>query len=154
MSAREIALDTNVFLLFLVGMRDASSIAKNKRLEAYDEEAFERLRNLVSAFDRIVVTPGCLSEVTNLLDFDKSSRKENYGHLARMLNTAGVLDERYVAAIDAVKNPCYRWLGITDATYVEIAKRGIPVVTADFQLFQQVICYAADSVNFGALAFN
>ncbi len=46
------------------------------------------------------------------------------------------------------------WLGITDATYVEIAKRGIPVVTADLQLFSQVVGYSPDSVNFVSFALS
>lgn len=154
MSTREVALDTNVFLLYLVGMVDKGSIAKNKRLAAFDVEAFERLVDLISGFDRIVVTPGCLSEATNLLDYDKASRAENFMYLAKLLGASDVLDERYIPARQAVNEPSYMWLGITDATYVEIAKRGIPVVTADLQLFSQVVGHAPDSVNFVSFALS
>lgn len=64
MSVREVALDTNTFLLLLVGLCGEGFIVKSKRLEAYDEKAFDALRDLDSCFDRIVVTPGCLSEVS------------------------------------------------------------------------------------------
>lgn len=154
MSAREVALDTNVFLLYLVGMVDKGSIQKSKRLAAIDEEAFERLVDLISGFDQIVVTPGCLSETTNLLDYDKARRAGNFMYLAELFGASDALDERYVPAKQAVKEPSYMWLGITDATYVEIAKRGIPVVTADLRLFLQVVGYAPESVNFTSFALD
>lgn len=43
---------------------------------------------------------------------------------------------------------------ITDATYVDIARRGIPVITADFGLYQQVVSCNEQSVNFDALRLN
>lgn len=148
MSAREVALDTNTFLLLLVGLCGKGFIAKSKRLAAYDEKAFDTLRKLVSCFDRVIVTPGCLSEVSNLLDFDRPIRAAGHELLAKILRETDAFAERYVPVGLAVENHCYRWLGITDATYVEIAKQGIPVVTADAKLFEQVVCHAPKSVNF------
>lgn len=46
------------------------------------------------------------------------------------------------------------WLGVTDATYVDIARRGIPVITADFDLYLEVSSYCEQSVNFDALRLN
>lgn len=154
MSVREVALDTNVFLLFLVGMYDKSAIERNRRLKAFDATGFEMLCDLVSRFDKIVVTPGCLAETTNLLDFDKSTRGKTYARLAELLEATDTLDERYVNARQVVQNPCYMWLGITDSTYVELAKRGIPVITADLQLYLQAVSYASESVNFAAYTLN
>ena len=60
MSRRKVALDTNVFLLFLVGLTDRATIAHHKRLAAYDVGAYDVLCRLLANYDEIIVTPGCL----------------------------------------------------------------------------------------------
>ena len=46
------------------------------------------------------------------------------------------------------------WLGFTDVSYVRLAEEGIPVITSDFDLFQQAVARNESSINFGALAMN
>ena len=46
------------------------------------------------------------------------------------------------------------WLGFTDASYAELAEKGIPVITADFKLYQQVVARSEESVKLHHRAFN
>ena len=154
MSRRKVALDTNVFLLFLVGLADRAATARHKRLAAYDADAYDALCRLLASYDEIVVTPGCLAETTNLLDSDKGSRTRCYQILKELIESGEALSEKHVPAVKVVEEKPFMWLGFTDASYVKLAEEGIPVITADFKLHQQVVAQNKESVNFTAVAFD
>ena len=154
MSRRKVALDTNVFLLFLVGLADRATIARHKRLAAYDAGSYDALCRLLASYDEIVVTPGCLAETTNLLDSDNGSRVRCYQILRELIESGEALSEKHVPAVKVVEAQPFTWLGFTDASYVELAEKGIPVITADFKLYQQVVARSEESVNFTTVAFN
>lgn len=151
---REIALDTNVFLLFLVGRANPGGIKRVKRLQAFAPEDYALLCQLIAPFDRMVVTPGCLAETTNLLDHDRLARETYFPELRALLHMPDTIREDYVPAARVTDERSFLWLGITDATYVDIARRGVPVITTDFKLYQQVISYCQQSVNFDFLRLN
>lgn len=154
MSRRRVALDTNVFLLFLVGLADRATIVHHKRLAAYDADSYDLLCKLIAGYDEIVVTPGCLAETTNLLDADRSSRERCYMVLKELICTGEALNEKHAPAARIVEERPFMWLGFTDASYVELAEEGIPVITADFGLFQQVVALNENSVNFAEVRFG
>ena len=152
MSRRKVALDTNVFLLFLVGLTDRAAIARHKRLTAYDADSYDALCRLLAGYDEIVVTPGCLAETTNLLDSDKGSRTRCYQILRELIESGEALSEKHIPAVKVVEAQPFMWLGFTDASYVELAREGIPVITADFKLYQQVVAQNEESINFTTVA--
>lgn len=154
MSRRKVALDTNVFLLFLVGLTDRAAIARHKRLTAYDADSYDALCRLLAGYDEIVVTPGCLAETTNLLDSDKGSRTRCYQILRELIESGEALSEKHIPAVKVVEEKPFMWLGFTDASYVELAREGIPVITADFKLYQQVVAQNEESINFTTVAFD
>lgn len=154
MSRRKIALDTNVFLLFLVGLANRAAIARHKRLTAYDAGSYDVLCKLLASYDEIVVTPGCLAETTNLLDSDKSSRQRCYQMLKELIQSGEGLSEKHIPADKVVEQRPFMWLGFTDASYVELADQGIPVITADLKLYLQVIERNEESVNFASAALG
>lgn len=154
MSRRKVALDTNVFLLFIVGLADRAAIARHKRLSGYDIGSYDLLCRLLAGYDEIVVTPGCLAETTNLLDSDKSSRTRCYQLLKELIKSGEALSEKCVPAVKVVEGRPFMWLGFTDASYVKLAEEGVPIITSDFGLFQQAVARNESSINFGALAMN
>ena len=151
MSRRKVALDTNVFLLFLVGLADRAAIARHKRLSGYDIGSYDLLCRLLAGYDEIVVTPGCLAETTNLLDSDKSPRTRCYQLLRELIKSGEALSEKHDPAVKVVEERPFMWLGFT---YVRLAEEGIPVITSDFDLFQQAVARNESSINFGALVMN
>ncbi len=154
MSRRRVALDTNVFLLLLVGLANREAIARHKRLAAYDADSYDMLCKLLASYDEIVVTPGCLAETTNLLDSDKGSRQRCYQMLKELILSGEELRERHVPADKVVEKRPLMWLGFTDASYVELADQGIPVITADLKLYLQVFEKNEESVNFASAALG
>ena len=154
MSRHRVALDTNVFLLLLVGLANREAIARHRRLSAYGAGSFELLCRLLAGFDEIVVTPGCLAETTNLLDSDKGSRVRCYQVLKELIQSGDEFSEKHVPATKVVEQNPFMWLGFTDASYVELAGQGVPVITADFKLYQQVAARSDRSINFAALSLG
>ena len=154
MSRRKVALDTNVFLLFLVGLADRAAIAHHKRLAAYDTGSYDVLCRLLANYDEIVVTPGCLAETTNLLDSDRGSQTRCHQILKELIKSGETLSETHVPAVKVVEKQPFMWLEFTDASYVELAEEGIPVITADFRLYQQVVARNEGSVNFATVALS
>ena len=154
MSRRKVALDTNVFLLFLVGLADRAAIAHHKRLAAYDAHSYDVLCKLLTSYDEIIVSPGCLAETTNLLDSDKGSRQRCYQMLKELILSGEGFSERHVPTDKVVEQRPFMWLGFTDASYVELADQGIPVITADLKLYLQVVEKNEESVNFASAALG
>ncbi len=154
MSRRRVALDTNVFLLLLVGLANRDAIARHKRLAAYDADSYDMLCKLLASYDEVVVTPGCLAETTNLLDSDKGSRQHCYQMLKELIQSGEGLSEKHVPADKVVEQRPFMWLGFTDASYVELADQGIPVITADLKLYLQVAERNEKSVNFASAALG
>ena len=105
-------------------------------------------------YDEIVVTPGCLAETTNLLDSDKGSRTRCYQILRELIESGEALNEKHVPAVKVVEAQPFMWLGFTDASYVKLAEEGIPVITADFKLYQQVAARNEESANSATAAFD
>ena len=74
--------------------------------------------------------------------------------LRELIKSGEALSEKHDPAVKVVEERPFMWLGFTDASYVRLAEEGIPVITSDFDLFQQAVAHNESSINFGALAMN
>ncbi len=147
MAPRPILLDTNLFLLFVVGMADRAAIAKHSRLRAYSDEAFDLLLLLFSQASDIVVTPNTAAETSNLLrqgvsDPLRSALSEHFGQLLKETR------EDYVPSALAAEHPAFVRLGLTDAAISHLAEGEIAILTADLDLYLHAVSSGRDAVNF------
>lgn len=74
--------------------------------------------------------------------------------LRELIKSGEALSEKHDPAVKVVEERPFMWLGFTDASYVRLAEEGIPVITSDFDLFQQAVAHNESSINFSALAMN
>lgn len=64
-----IVLDTNLLLLYCVGLYDPFVISRfTERLSRYTVDDFRLLIRFTRLFKKIIVTPNVLTEVVNLID--------------------------------------------------------------------------------------
>ena len=63
----DIVLDSNAFILYIVGRINPETISFHKRTSLYTAEDFYYLQELISNYDRIITCPNVLTEVDNLL---------------------------------------------------------------------------------------
>lgn len=130
-----VLVDTNLLLLFFVGLYDQNWIEKFKRTQRYTPDDFLLLRALIVRFSQIVVTPYILAELSNLsMQMPESVLGGYFECLARALAR---FKEEHVAK-DALLSPA--WLkvlsriGFTDLSLIEAAKKGnYLVLTDDFR---------------------
>ena len=84
--SRGLLIDTNILLLFFVGLYDRSWVERFKRTRRYTAQDFDLLMEIVLRFDRIITTPHILSEVSNLSgQWAEPERGKYFEHFAQRI---------------------------------------------------------------------
>jgi hypothetical protein len=126
-------VDANLLVLLVAGALDPAIISKHRRLRTFGPEDFERVQEMVSGFERVLVTPNTLTEASNLLGQHREPER------SRLLTTLRVLigesDEVVVASADAAGHPSFPRLGLTDAGLLGLVSQDTPLVTVDLDLY-------------------
>lgn len=149
-----ILVDSNLLLLYLVGGFDRTAIAGFKRLQAYEVADYDLLCRLLSYFDRIIVTPNILTEVSNLAGHLRQDVREAFFMwLAVRLATSEVA-ERYIESNRASARTDFRRLGLTDMAIGVVAASNVPVLTDDVNLYLHLTAHKADVLNFNHIRFS
>ncbi len=126
-------MDANLLVLLVVGALDPDIIAKHRRLRTFGPADYERVRRIVSRFERILVTPNTLTEASNLLGQHREPERSRLLMTLRIL--IGESHEVVVASADAAGHPTYSRLGLTDAGLLGLVSRNTPLVTVDLDLY-------------------
>ncbi|MCE2423219.1 MAG: hypothetical protein J4G03_07930 [Gemmatimonadetes bacterium] len=130
-------MDANLLVLLVAGALDPEIIAKHKRLRTFGTEDFERVQEVVSKFERVLVTPNTLTEASNLLG--QHREPERSGLLTTLRRLIGESHEVVVASADAAGHPSFLRLGLTDAGLLGLVSRDTPLVTVDLDLYRAAL---------------
>ena len=142
-------VDTNLFLLFVVGSENPDLIAKHRRLATYSAEDYNALRGLLGRAGVVFVTPNTLTETSNLLGQHGEPERSRLFHRFRAIIRAS--REMVIASAVAADNPYFEKLGLTDVALLEAATADVPLVTMDLELYLAGLAKGADTVvNFTA----
>jgi hypothetical protein len=143
-----IALDTNLLLLFIVGSVRPDFIPKHRRLGAYGRADFELLLEVVSKADTLCTTPNTLTETSNLLGYGVTNplRAELMTFFAQVIGNAA---ETYVKSARVAANPRFFMLGLSDATWIEaLDGKAAILLTADLGLYLAASHQGLSAINF------
>jgi hypothetical protein len=144
---RQVALDSNLLVLLVVGSLAPSQIAGHKRLRAYDVEDFELLcRHLDGA--ELVTTPNAMTEASNLIVYGVSEPLRS-NLLFALKSVADIVNERYLASGQVMTSDPYRRLGLTDAAWLALSEPRLELLTDDLPLY-----LAASHAGMNARNFN
>jgi hypothetical protein len=143
---RDLILDSNLLLLFLIGSYDREPISSFKRVRAYSSDDCEILRRLVAGFRNLISTPHVLTEVSNLGNSLPSPLKA-FWFDDFAIRLCGI-KERNVSAIELAALPEFANFGLTDAALARLAETTL-LVTADDRL-----CSHLKRRNLLASSFN
>jgi hypothetical protein len=144
-----IILDTNLLLLFVVGMTEQEYVVKHKRLSAYTIADFHLLLDMLSAAKAIVVTPNTLTETSNLIKhINEPARSHIYGFFQKLVK-ATETEERFIESRIAVDRPEFLRLGLTDSALLQVGAESHTLLTADLNLY-----LAASQLGLMAENFN
>ena len=127
---KEVIIDTNVLLLLLMGLYNKRELAKLN----YKEEELALLVEFLRNFDRKVVTPQVLAEISNLAENKLKGKFSDF--IENSIRTLMHLEEKYVKKNDILqKEKEVKDFGITDTSLIEAVNRDRLLLTADGPLF-------------------
>lgn len=130
---RGAVIDTNLFLVLLLGNVDPRLIGKTARTDGYSASDYELLRAILEHFARIVILPQILTEAGNLLKRNcryRNTLLDLHIELARIVHFSQT-KEASVSAKRATRHPAFHTLGYADAAILAAANGRYLLLTAD-----------------------
>jgi hypothetical protein len=143
---RGLLIDTNLWLLFLVGQYDPRLIKSYKRTRRYTAEDYDVMSQIVRLFPRLVTTPHILAEVSNLSAELRQARGGAY--VSGEVSILATLDERPHPSAMLFRSRHFARFGLTDAGIVQVAPGNCLVLTDDLPLANLLGSLSIDVVNF------
>ena len=140
-------IDANLLVLLIVGSVGRDLIAKHRRLQAYSDEDFDILIDVIDPVGRVFVTPNTLTEASNLLAQHGDPERSHFFDRLRFIIKES--REIVVASVDAANNKAFGRLGLTDAALLEVVTKETPLITVDVGLYLAALEKDQDAaVNF------
>ena len=138
----DVVIDANRLVLLVVGLEDAALLGRHRRLRSYDTGAFDLLLARLADARSVVVTPGVLTEASNLLRYEaEPARGRTMNALkAIVLGDASLargmpVIERYLQAARVVLRDEFGRLGLTDAGLLYMMDAESVLLTDDIDLY-------------------
>jgi len=141
-------VDTNLFLLYLVGKANPDRISNFKRTSRYTIEDFELLDRIMAQFKTLITTPHVLTELSNLGDLQG---EERLGFRSWFVQTIEQATEYRDESRLVVKDPSFDRLGLTDAAIAALGRHSYLFLTDDLDLYVTLLKRGVDAINFSYL---
>jgi hypothetical protein len=141
-------LDTNVLLLWLVGLTDPDLFLTFKRVNTFNNDDFVLLARFLESFEALITTPHVLAEVSNFVDQAPPYRRKEL--IASLQFFAQQHAEHYETAKTLSQREEFPALALTDTGLAAMSSEAI-VVTTDFHLWGRIQALGGKSVNFNHL---
>ena len=144
---RDVIIDTNIFILFLVGQINENKIKNYTRNSIFSKEDYYFLLNILSEYDRIITSPNILTEVDNILN--GITGEDRYKYLAIVKDIYKQTIEKYLKTENVSQNWFFDILGVTDSAIIMMAKECDLLVSGD-----SVLCDYAKSLDIRTFDFK
>jgi len=139
-------IDTNLLILFVVGITSRKYITIHKRLRHFCEQDFDILTQIVERSEQVCITPNTLTETSNLACYiEEPAKSEILTNLIKIV-TSSV--EVYIRSSDAVQGDYFIRLGLTDSVILNCLSSETTLLTADMDLFLAALNSGNKAVNF------
>lgn len=135
-----ILIDTNLLLLYLVGLYDIELIRDFKRTSHFNTDDFSNTQEFIELFDVKVTTPSILTEVSDLID----NRQDLQIVLKLYIELA---QEKFVDSKEVCQEPRFTYFGLADMATLITAKDSYLVFTDDRPLYGYLVNSGIDAVN-------
>ncbi len=146
MRYKQLILDTNLLLLFIVGSTSREYISKHKRLKAYTETDFDLLIKIMSYVQNVFVTPNTLTETSNLAgQIPEPARTKIFKVFCDYIPSA---DEHYCESRQAITRKEFIRLGLTDSVILHEMTDTFILLTDDLDLYLAAIKEGYQAQNF------
>lgn len=143
-----IVLDTNVLLVYFIGLYDSSFIHSFKRTNKYSKTDFLNIKNIVMNFSVVFITPQILAEISNFT-FEIHEPKLTI-YMKKLIRTIRDFKEDHIAMDKLIANEnliCS--IGFTDVSIIEVAKKNdCLILTSDFEMSQRAASMGCRALNY------
>lgn len=141
-------IDSELLVLFVVGLTNRHYISKHGRLRAYTDAEFDLLLKTLEFMDEIVFSPHTLAEASNHLEQKIADpfKSEIMAHFRALM---GRIREVSVTSHHAAGRAEFLRLGLTDSVVLSVASENVAILTADVDLY-----LAAAKAGYHAINFN
>ncbi len=146
---RGLLVDTNLLVLYVVGLLGPRQITSFKRTSAYEPDDFDLLARVMERFETVATTPHVLTETSNLLgQLPGKTAAQGRAVLSQLVP---LLHETHRPALVLSKHPQFQQFGLTDAGIDEVASGTYLVLTDDLPLYHYLAGQGQDAINFNHL---
>jgi len=133
---RSILIDTNLFVLLVVGAYDTKLISKHKRTRSFTVEDYYLLVSILGKYKEIWITSHSMGEISNLLmQTDRDLSVELMKVFASLLLQAR---ESHIPKDVLFRENIALRLGVADMGFIIKSKRVTAAITADLDLYLEV----------------
>lgn len=149
--SKGILVDSNILLLYFVGMVRQERISQFPRTEQFTGRDFDLLLTFLSDFTTVATTPNILTEVSSFINkLGEPDRSSCYEIFAIEIPR---LSESYVPSQDiASTHWSFSTYGLTDCSMANLAKkRQYLVLTDDLKVASFLHFQEVDTINFNDL---
>jgi predicted nucleic acid-binding protein len=130
---RKIVLDSNIFVLYLVGQINKNQIDNYTRNSFWDTRDFDFFVDLLEAEEsEIITSPNVLTEADNILNTISGEDKYRYLELVRNIYDKSV--EIYMESRNVSKEMFFDALGLADSVVLKIAQKSDLLISGDSRL--------------------
>ncbi len=145
-----VMLDTNLLVMYLIGVYDKELVPQFKRTEKYSVDDFEFLEFYVGQFDKLIVTPHVLAETWNFIE--KIPKHQFDDFLSKVVPHIEVFEEEYVNKKTLLSSKGFSHIGITDMAVIQAAKsKKCFVITDDLRAYAHFFENGVETININHL---
>ncbi len=145
-----VMLDTNLLVMYLIGLYDRNLVPQFKRTEKYTTDQFDFLEYYVSQFSKLIVTPHVLAETWNFVE--KLPKNDFEAFLDKVLPSIQIFEEEYIDKSTIISANGFSYIGITDMAVIKAAKAtSCLVITDDLRAYAQFFENGVDTININHL---
>ena len=143
-----LVIDTNLLLLYLVGLHDPERIETFKRTQIFSADDFNLLVRLINLFGSFSTTPNILTEVSNFIE---GVQYDDVPLLTVLRDKVIYREEHYVESriILSKEDEIFLKFGVSDTVLYRLAQANYLILTVDVSL-----CAFLQSKGLPALNFN
>lgn len=147
--SKGILIDTNILLLYLVGLVNRDRIPRFKRTAQFISEDYDLLLQIIEGFQKVISTPNILTEVNSLAN--QLGEPERSQCLLIFANLITQITEVYIESELVANHEMFSRFGLTDCGIMHIAKDKYLVLTDDLKLSLYLKALGIDTINFNNL---
>lgn len=146
---RGVFLDTNLLVLYIVGLVDRAQICRFKRCQNFSEEDFDLVLKLIALLGPLLyTTPHILSQTSDLTDLSGSYRDAALENLRLLTSSAS---EQYDPAKNLTAGGIFGRFGLADAAVEAVCQRNVLIITDDLPLYVELATRRLEALNFNYL---